>query len=65
MYVAIVIATQLMTVIVSECIITYVRSNLDREDKTKSIIVGLCVSLSILAITLSVMDWSYLHVITH
>lgn len=65
MYVAIVIATQLITVIVSKCMITYVRSNQGREDKAKSIIVGLCVSLLILAITLSVMDWAYLHVITH
>lgn len=65
MYVAIVIATQLITVILSECMITYVRNNLDQEDKAKSIIVGLCVSLPILAITLSVMDWAYLHVITH
>lgn len=65
MYVAIVVAAELMTVIVSVCMITYFRRNQGREDETKSIIVGLCVSLPILAVTLSVMAWAYLHVITH
>lgn len=65
MYVAIVVAAELMTVIVSVCMITYFRRNQGREDETKSIIVGLCVSLPILAVTLSVVAWAYLHVITH
>jgi len=65
MYVAIVIAAELMTVIVSGFMFTYFSRSQGREDETKSIIVGLCVSLPILAITLSVMAWAYLHVITH
>jgi len=65
MYVAIVIAAELMTVIVCGCMFTYFSRSQGREDGTKSIIVGLSVSLPILAITLSVMAWAYLHVIIH
>ena len=65
MYVAIVIAAELMTVIVSGFMFAYFSRSQGRGDETKSIIVGLCVSLPILAITLSVMAWAYLHVITH
>lgn len=65
MYVAIVIIAELMTVIVTVCMLTYFRRNQDREDENKSIIVGLCVSSPILAIILSVMAWAYLHVVTY
>jgi len=65
MYVAIVIAAELMTVIVSGFMFTYFSCSQGREDETKSIIVGLCVSLPFLTIALSVMAWAYLHVITH
>ena len=64
MYVAIVIAAELMTVIVSGFMFTYFSRSQGRGDETKSIIVSLCVSLPILTITLSVMAWAYLHVIT-
>jgi len=50
MYVAIVIVAELMIVIVIGYMCTYFRRSQDREDETKSIIVGLCVSSPILAI---------------